>query len=527
MQEAATAQDQNPYDQVPYSSYPYAQSHPIFNAAIGRLFGLSPTPLNQARVLELGCASGGNLVPIASYYPGSQCLGIDFSKQIEQGKQHIAQSGLTNIELRQLNILDFSSAEGTFDYIICHGVFSWIPAEVQKKILAICAEQLTPQGIAYISYNVYPGWHLRGIIRDLMNFHTRKYTEPKDRAGHARAMLDFLAKQVPEENNPYGMLLRREAALLDGKADSYLLHEHLEVNNHPLYFHEFAQLFTTAGLKFLAETDWGSNSAKQFGDHAAKVIQQHSHSRIDFEQYCDYFRNRTFRQTLLCRADAQISDVPQVDQIMQLALAGPIKIEGELKLDPKAETTIQSPQGKLTTKAPHLKIALQEIGQCWPGAVSFEEIAATVKRRLLGSAIIDSKTAKQNDLTLARDLLDCVAKKFIMLCEPTALCPAADLDQPYASPSARLQAKQGTMITNAWHQMTRVNDLGRHVLQLCDGTRDLSQILTGLSTKIEHGEIQINTPEASSPDSNIEQVIMPAVQAVLLQLRDSLLVEQP
>ena len=362
MHESAASSSQNPYDQVPYSSYPYAQSHPIFNAAIGKLFGLNPTPLSSARVLELGCAAGGNLLPIASYYPGSQCLGIDFSaKQIEEGQRYVADSGLTNIELRQMNILDFSSSEGTFDYIICHGVFSWIPAEVQKKILAICAEQLSPQGIAYISYNVYPGWHLRGIIRDLMNFHTRKFTEPNDRAGHARAMLDFLSKQIPEENNPYGMLLRREAALLEGKADSYLLHEHLEVNNHPLYFHEFAQLFTTAGLKFLSETDWGGNSLDQYGVQAAKVIQQHSQSRIDFEQYCDYFRNRTFRQTLLCRADAEISDVPQVEQVLQLALAGPIKVEGESKLDPQAETTFQSPHGKLTTKAPTSKLPCKKL----------------------------------------------------------------------------------------------------------------------------------------------------------------------
>ena len=185
-------------------------------------------------------------------------MGIDASRrQMAAGQEILNQLPGKNVRLECRDILEITPEFGQFDYIICHGVFSWVPRNVQDHILAICQLNLSPTGIAYVSYNTYPGWRMRGTIRDMMVFHTRRYESPQDRVGHSRALLDFLVKTVPEENNAYGRFLRSEMDLLRDKADYYLLHEHLEVVNEPIYFHEFAERAANHKLQYIAEAEWG------------------------------------------------------------------------------------------------------------------------------------------------------------------------------------------------------------------------------------------------------------------------------
>ncbi|MEX1042790.1 MAG: class I SAM-dependent methyltransferase, partial [Pirellulaceae bacterium] len=170
------------YDVVPYPSHPFRQTHPEKLAAVGQLFGLKPAPIEKCRVLEIGCAGGGNLIPMADALPESQFMGVDLSqKQIESGQKSIEAIGLTNIELKHLNCTEIDDSFGKFDYIICHGVFSWVPREVQDRIMAVCRDNLQEQGVAFISYNTYPGWHMRGMIRDMMQYHVRNFEDPPRR----------------------------------------------------------------------------------------------------------------------------------------------------------------------------------------------------------------------------------------------------------------------------------------------------------------------------------------------------------
>ena len=100
---------------------------------------MQPAALDSCRVLELGCSSGGNLLPIAEVYPTSDFVGVDAAGvAINEGKKIVDVCGLQNVNLRQADILDLGDDIGSFDYIICHGVFSWVPDQVRKRILQIC-----------------------------------------------------------------------------------------------------------------------------------------------------------------------------------------------------------------------------------------------------------------------------------------------------------------------------------------------------------------------------------------------------
>ena len=200
------------YDQIPYQSNPFLDTHPDRLATVAKMFGLNPPPVETARVLELGSSSGGNIIPMAISIPNGQFVGVDLSRvEIEMGQKVISDLGFKNVKLRHANIMEIDESFGKFDYVVCHGVFSWVPPEVQSKILDICNTLMVPNGIAYISYNTYPGWHMMNIIRDMMLFHSGRFTDPQTQISQARSLLNFVARWVPSNENPFGSFIKKEA----------------------------------------------------------------------------------------------------------------------------------------------------------------------------------------------------------------------------------------------------------------------------------------------------------------------------
>lgn len=162
------------YNQVSYLSLSYAQSHPDRLATVATILGLKPPPVEHCPVLEVGCASGGNIIPMAVGLSESEFVGIDYaSRQIAQGRAMVDALQLENLVLIERDILDLDADLGQFDYIIAHGVFSWVPRQVQEKLLEVCSRTLTPNGIAYVCYNTFPGWHHSGMMREMMMYRTR------------------------------------------------------------------------------------------------------------------------------------------------------------------------------------------------------------------------------------------------------------------------------------------------------------------------------------------------------------------
>ena len=148
----------DPYDALPYVSMPITYSQPALLAAQAHLRGIDAPPAETASVLEIGAASGGNIIPLAVRYPRAHFHGVDLAAaHVEIGRRSITELGLSNVTLEQGDIVDADFGGRHFDYIICHGVFSWAPPEAQRAILKVCTETLSDTGVAAISYNVFPG----------------------------------------------------------------------------------------------------------------------------------------------------------------------------------------------------------------------------------------------------------------------------------------------------------------------------------------------------------------------------------
>ncbi|MEO7328691.1 MAG: class I SAM-dependent methyltransferase, partial [Minicystis sp.] len=233
---------ETPHDQVRYPVGVFEHTHPSRLATLATLFGMRPPPVERCRVLELGCGEGSNLIPMAEALPDARFTGVDLaSTRIAAGSAWAAQLGLENLTLEARDILDFEPDPGVYDYIIAHGVYSWVPPAVQEKVLSIVQRGLAPQGVGYVSYNALPGGYLRKPLRDLMLFHGRGLDDPERRVPQSRAIAAFAAAGSPAVTGVYKQVLEGQRDRLAQLADEYLFHDDLCPHNESLYFHDFME----------------------------------------------------------------------------------------------------------------------------------------------------------------------------------------------------------------------------------------------------------------------------------------------
>lgn len=492
-QVAATGSGAGPtsYDLVPYTSYAYQQSHPNRLAVVATLFGMKPAALEGCRVLELGCASGGNLIPMAAAFPEAQFIGVDLStRQVADGVKLIEELGLRNIELRVQSITEVDASLGKFDYIICHGVYSWVPEAVRQKIFEVCAERLNPQGVAFVSYNTYPGWHMRGTVREVMLFHVRKWSDPGERVAQARGLLDFLVKSVPPGKNAYAMLLRDEMERLRSTADNYILHEHLETLNEPVYFHQFAEAAAGKGLQFIAEAQSGARWLEALGPVPEQTIRQLAGNVIEYEQYLDFLRNRMFRQSLLCLRDVALARDLDPRRARGFYVASPAICQTPENLAGSGEATFRFEFGGLATSSPSFKTALVILGEVWPEAIHFEQLFEQTLARL-GMPVEPAQRDALAD-NLATNLIHGFTRGVMQL---YAAAPQvrAKSETPRTSRLAQLQAAQQRSVTTLLHDTAHLNDLERLIVQLADGSRSEADILDAVLQKVRDQEFTITS----------------------------------
>lgn len=497
------------YDAVPYPSLPIRRTHPSQLAALARLFGLDAPSPSRCRVLELGCASGGNLLPMAADLPEARFLGIDASaRQVEEGQAAVRAAGIGNLEIRQLDLAEFPADAGEFDYILCHGVYSWAPAPIQEQILKIGRRHLHPQGVLYVSYNTYPGWRLRGVVRDMMRYHVRRFQDPATKIAQSRLLLDFLVNMAAPPSEAYRQLLRDEAAILSRFGDAYLFHEHLEDDNEPLYFHQFAERAAAAGLQYLADADFSTMVTANFGREIASLLEDAP--RLVQEQYMDFLRNRTFRSSLCCHAERSL-DL----KIDAMRLAGcEMALEDRLELPPQFMETegpavCRTPHEQVTVAAAPTKAALSVLDELWPASVPFRQLLEQARRKseAAGRPWPDDEPHRRR---VADDLLTLLSRRLLRIQLEGPCCTRTISDRPEATAAARWQATGAGGVTNRRHEHLKLNDLNRCLLARLDGRHDRQALLEVLREAVAQGKFEVSRdgrPLAQLDDATLARIV--------------------
>jgi SAM-dependent methyltransferase len=488
------------YDQVEYPGGPFAQTHPDRLSTIGSLFGMRPAPPTNCSVLELGGGDGGNLIPMAYQLPESRFYCLDLSEiAIAQGKQRAERLGLRNIEFKQQNIMDVAADLGPFDYIIAHGVYSWVPEFVQAKLMEILRDSLAPQGVGYISYNAYPGSHMRDVGREMMIYHTRHLDNPREAIQQSRALLKTLAEVVPDD--AYGAVVRNRAEHVGELRDAVLYHDDLNPYARAFFLHEVCTAAEQHGLKYLFDAAFASSSYGRLSERVLNVLQQIPQAAIvGREQYLDFCVGRAFRQSLFCRKDVALQRELARDIVRNYHLAAlvePFQEEPDLSRGHAVSFKLTEDR-ETTTDHPLSKAAFLSLQAAWPQAVHFRDLLPSALQRLANAGVPLGDNPDEEVAALCHVLFSAYRSDMIELhLHPLPLASEIS-ERPEASEVARTDAAASEMTVNLRHGCVWLQDpFVRQFIQLVDGTRTVDQLADEMSvTLLAPEERAGNSPEA-------------------------------
>ena len=499
--ESAAAQGGEPpggdYNLLPYPSMPFAYTQPAHLAALTALFGVEAPAADRARVLELGCASGGNIIPLAARFPNASFLGIDLSqRQIDDGSRRIAALGISNVEVRQGDLAKIKSFGEQFDYVICHGVFSWVPKAVQHAIFRICSENLAANGVAAISYNVLPGWHLRSIVRDICLHHAEKELPPRQRVNKARWALEQIAKSA-SATEPYGLLMRNEAKRIAKLPSSYILGEFLAAENTPCYFHEFIDWAGQYGLSYLCEGDLASSIPESLfpeAEHRIKLLA--GPSRLAMEQYIDFFSGRPFRRSILTKVELSTTEnrIPNPELLRTFHFASQIRLDPD---ESKAHVSVyRDNRGRaITTEDPAVRYALAQLAEHYPAPLTLKQLTAPA------ASMAQSNVTSGAEARVCKALFRLIAASQATVSSRPLEVGSAATERPRAWALARIEAAAGQpWVTTLHHTAIPLHIVLAYLLVHLDGNHDRQMLRAKLVEALRRGEIRV--PELQSDHTN-------------------------
>ena len=356
---ARVSEPQHPYDVLEYESSPIEWLSPERLALASLLHGGPRVKLEGYRYLELGCGNGANLVPLAFYRPHAHFVGLDASPAASGAVRRKAETlGLGNLTTLEADLAEPDGLDGTFDFIVAHGVFSWVAEATRLQLLQLCQRHLAPHGLLYLSYNARPGWDVRGIVRAFLVEHTLDNDGLPDRARLAQRLAATLIPPLREAEHPFSKLLATELELVRDAHSSYVGHDYLAEDNHAFWRREFLALLAAHGFSHVADADFNYDSGRVSdtiidGVHGLELPTRALHDAIDLLAY------RQFHCPLLTRA-------PWVPADMTAAEFAALHVASCLALQP-GRRHFSHPSGyEVDASEEPMRQALLQLAPRWP-----------------------------------------------------------------------------------------------------------------------------------------------------------------
>ena len=490
---------QKSYDDAPYKSKTFYYTQPGRQQMVLKLLGFKTPDLKNARVLEIGCSFGGNVIPFALENPKAEVVGIDLSSvQIEEGNRIIKYLGLENIRLIHQNVLEFDKKLGKFDYIICHGVFSWVNKEVQKGILNVIKNHLSENGSAIISYNTYPGWKNLEVVRDVMLFRDemlKSRGEPINESNavrYGRGAIEFLSQfSILNEKIKEGI------KGIEDKDDYYILHEYLEDTNQPTYLYDFNKMLLEHGLIHVVDSDLMKTFPNISNEIEEKLVAECGNDNIAKEQYYDFLLDRQFRISIITHeANKEKINISKDVRIVDLK---EIDIRGKYEKNKDGFYTIENNE----IKDEEVTTILDILSENYPNTMTIDEL----EKKVIERRKTETNNVYANAVYLMYGkLVEAYSRKLtVKKEEKIKLNPKYKNYLEYfitnPNPVIALASFEGTI------NYDTINPIMLSIITLFDGTRTDEDIYNLLLEKERTGEITITFEEGSSKEEVIKNNI--------------------
>ena len=388
------------YDAVTYQGV-VVQSCSPGHLALCSLWRHGPRPATKKfSVTELGCGDGSNLLPLAFYSRESTFVGVDNSAAAihcaEEGARYL---DLDNIQFIQEDVrtLNHSGCRSS-DYIIAHGLYSWVPEDAREAILNFCLENLTPSGLAYISYNAQPGWSMRNLVRETLQ-RARLVQQAAIEEKAARAIevaTTQLLEDLPSRDYAFGALFAEELERVRDGKPGYVFHEYLAEINDGFWLRDFVDHAQQHGLDYVADAQdfrWEG----QIPQALRASLSKRDLDPIEQEEMTDLLCHRYFRASILCRADAPRQSMTHQEILEMVSIATSLCAESD-PFDPTegvVETFCREHGPEITLDASITKAAIVLLAAQWPQGMQFESLWQRASEFLISHGCVVNSGARE------------------------------------------------------------------------------------------------------------------------------------
>jgi len=464
-------------------------AHPARLRARALAHGFGGATLDAFRYLELRCGPGANLLPLARQFPEARFVGVEPDGQLlAQARARAEEAELPNVALFDSDKAALADAD-RFDYVLAHGIYSWVEQAEQRALLETCEAALAAEGVACVSYNTLPGWSVRGVVRDLM-MRAARGKSGEARLVAARSLATKLHRHT-EGDHPYLALFGAELALVHDKPDAELLDDHLADHNEALYFDQFVERADAAGLSYVGEMLPATPDGAMDMQLVPELMQQ-GLSRREAEQCLDALSYRQLRASLLCRQGPQLTPLPELATLAHSGYyAGRLAATDEPLLGPDKMLRFQAHTGVvIEADQPLLKASLLVLAAAWPQGLTAQAIVSSAMALLRERELPDAASQADMDSTVA-DLAQLCRRQQLELLPWTPEVRRDAPAKPRLAPLTRLEAQRTSIVTSARHEPVELDAVTRVVAQRLDGSCDPATLVRELSDRIDAGALTV------------------------------------
>ena len=269
------------------------------------LNGLVPPPATDFDYCELGCAHGDTLVALAAAHPDARFLGVDLlAEHVASAKKLAKEGALDNVGVLERDFSQLLAEDlGPFDYVVAHGVLSWIGPDKRKALIDFASTKLKPGGLLFVSYNAMPGWSavepLRQILLNGGGGESSSLARAEKGLAFAHALRSAGAEYFASNPSASAMLDTMTKAGL-----SYVVHEYLHEHWSPMYFARVAWEMAAGDLHFAGVLPLFANFRDTALSPSLARALAHVTDRIELESLRDFATNEFFRRDLYVKGRA-------------------------------------------------------------------------------------------------------------------------------------------------------------------------------------------------------------------------------
>ena len=284
-----------------YLSHYYKDLSPIHLSFIAAINNCNPPDINNDfTYCELGCGCGKTTNTIAATHQNAQCVGIDFNEK------HIQIAKKESYNLKNIQFINKTFSQSLdedlpqFDFIVMHGVWSWVTKSVRADIMKFVEKFLKPKGLFYISYNAMPGWAQMQPFAKMMSLYAENIEGSlEEKAKSALLYLSYLRTNKSDffETSPNAQMYLN---LLENSDTRYVIHELFNEILAPEYFCDVNAEMQKIQLEFIGDcvaiNNYTFNLPKAFQE-----LLETTNDRIKIETNKSIIRNDKFRKDLYCK----------------------------------------------------------------------------------------------------------------------------------------------------------------------------------------------------------------------------------